>query len=392
MSSVTESIVKAVEKVRQGHYSARQALKEFKIPKTTLLDKLKGRTPVLTTQGPSPVLTHGEEERLVQWIFEMNRVGYGQTRRELTLTVTKILDDDGRISPFKDNMPGPHWFRGFLKRHPTVVERVGETLGKERAMVTVKSLEKWFTDYEAYMKSPEVDDGESILKDGSRIFNCDESGFSLTGKNEKALAPRGSKNIYQISSSDKRQITVLACMNATSFFSEPKLIFPNNRFRYNPLEGAPESWCVGRSSNGWTNSEVFYGWVANHFLPGIKQRAITLPVVLLVDGHSSHISIETATFCKENKIFLYCLPAHSSHILQPCDLSLFGSLKGAWRRHVKAWRSEHVGSNITKLNFASVFAKACTEFTGQDKQLSQKGFRAAGVSFLSTPLHLTGKS
>lgn len=77
-----------------------------------------------------------------------------------------------------------------------MVERVGETLGKERAMVTVQRLEKWFTDYEAYMKSPEVDDGENILKDGSRIFNCDESGFPLTGKNEKVLPPPGEAKTF----------------------------------------------------------------------------------------------------------------------------------------------------------------------------------------------------
>lgn len=55
---------------------------------------------------------------------------------------------------------------------------------------------------------------------------------------------------------------------------------------------------------------------------------------------------------------MYCFLAHASHVLQPCDLTLFKSLKNAWQRKVKDFVSSHVGETVTKLNFAEVFAVA----------------------------------
>lgn len=267
--------------------------------------------------------------------------------------------------------------KAFLKRNPEVSERVGEPLGKERAMVTVQKLERWFQNFEQYMKSTEVKDGKSVLADSRRLFNCDESGFPLAGKQEKVLAPTGSKNVYSFSNSDKRQITVLACINADGLFLPPMLIFPNSRFRYNPLDGAPQDWFIGRSKNGWINSEVFYEWVCNHFVPQVKKNNVPLPVVLFVDGHQSHLSYETAEFCSQNQVILYCLPSHASHIIQPCDLTLFKSLKENWKKEVRKWKAEHITQNVTKLNFASVFAQAWQ--ASSKKSIAENGFRASGL-------------
>ncbi|XP_071840675.1 uncharacterized protein [Apostichopus japonicus] len=366
-----ENLVEALNKIQNGGNSVRATSKQYNIPKTTLLDKLSGRRPVYTTQGPKPVMTPEEETWLEKWLLSMSKIGYGQTRRELCLTVKKILDDDGRKNPFKDNMPGPQWVRAFMRRHPKISERAGEALGKERAMLSSSKLEEWFAKFEEFMASDEIIDGKEILSDPRRLFNCDESGFPLVGKAEKVLAPRGTKNVYQFSNSDKHQ------MNAAGFYIEPMLIFPNTRFRYNPLDGAPDTWCVGRIGNGWMNSEVFYEWITNHFVPEVQQKKIPFDIVLFIDGHSSHVTYATATFCAENEVILYCLPAHSSHVLQPCDLSLFKSLKSAWKIHTKTWKANHVGQTITKMQFASVFAGAWK--SASTVKNANNGFESAGL-------------
>jgi hypothetical protein len=85
-------------------------------------------------------------------------------------------------------------------------------------------------------------EGIDILKDPSRVYNADESGFPQGPKSGKILAPRGSKNVYSTCSSDKSQITVPACMSATAHYLPPMLVFPGERFRgYNPLEGFTEA-------------------------------------------------------------------------------------------------------------------------------------------------------
>ena len=71
-------------------------------------------------------------------------------------------------------------------------------------------------------------------------------------------------------------------------------VFPGIRFRYNPLEGCVEGAYFGRSDSGWMVTELFYGWLANHFIKHITSER---PVLLLVDGHTTHIDIETSKFC-----------------------------------------------------------------------------------------------
>lgn len=273
-----------------------------------------------------------------------------------------------------DNRPGRDWFRRFSKRHPKISERIAEPLGKERAILTPAKLDHWFEDLRQYLEGEGCAD---ILEDGHRIYNCDESGFPLSGSTIKVIAERGSRNVYQITNSDKRQITVLACMAACGTYILPMLIFPGKRFKYNPLGKAPTDWMNGKSDNGWIDQAVFYEWLGNHFLEAVKATKCKLPVLLLLDGHRSHVSLETAKLCAENGVVLYCFPAHASHIIQPCDLTLFGSLKSAWKIRRREWQQQHPGENVTKQNFAEVFADAWAD--SARPEIAVNGFRAAGI-------------
>ena len=49
--------------------------------------------------------------------------------------------------------------------------------------------------------------------------------------------------------------------------------------------------------------------------------------LLIVDGHYSHFSLGFLTYCEENRIELFCFPDHTTHILQPLDVGLFGHCK-----------------------------------------------------------------
>lgn len=53
----------------------------------------------------------------------------------------------------------------------------------------------------------------------------------------------------------------------------------------------------------------------------------TRPVLLIQDGHVSHVSIEAIEFARANDIHLLCLPSHTTHILQPLDVGVFKSFK-----------------------------------------------------------------
>jgi len=332
----------ALSLLREKRMSVRAASRQFNIPKTTLLDKLHGRVADNAKAGRPTVLTHSEEVELVDWVVKMCKIGYGKTKQELLLTVKKMLDFEGRQTRFKNNLPGKQWFYDFVKRHQVLSIRSTQILGRERAIISQESINKWYDDLKAFFEN-EVDVGMTVFQDPSRIYNADETVCPLEPPSGKVLAPRGAKFVYKTGSSDKTQITVLACMSATAHFLPPMIVYPGERFRgYNPVDKF-ESAILGRSKSGWMDSELFLSWFRDHFIPSINERKVRKPVVLFVDGHTSHINLEVAKLSREENIVLYCLLEHASHLMQPCDVGLFGPLKREWRNSVKEYQIAHPG-------------------------------------------------
>ena len=280
----------------------------------------------------------------------MNQIGYGRTKDQLTMMVKAILDKDGRPNPFKDNRPGKFWIKGFMKRHPKLTMRTSQALGVSRAIsCTPLVLDKWFKDFEAFLRE------HNLLNCPSALYNCDESGFPLTAHTGKVLAPIGSKSVNKVCSGNKQQITTLACYNAAGDVVPPFHIFPGECFKENPLKDAVPNSYFGRSDNGWMTASLFYGWLGNHF---VKRIPPSRPVVLIVDGHGSHIDMEVSKLALENQVFLYCLPPHCTHCIQPCDVGPFKPLKSNWDKAVEEWEVVHLGEMLNKYQFAGVFRKA----------------------------------
>ena len=51
------------------------------------------------------------------------------------------------------------------------------------------------------------------------------------------------------------------------------------------------------------------------------------PLILFVDGHKSHVTLEVIDLAREKNVILFCLPPHTTHALQPLDVAVFKSLK-----------------------------------------------------------------
>jgi hypothetical protein len=62
-------------------------------------------------------------------------------------------------------------------------------------------------------------------------------------------------------------------------------------------------------------------------------------------------------FCFENNIILCKLPSHTSHKTQPCDVSVFGPLKTAYRDEVER-RYRGGLTNVNKEHFTAIWSRA----------------------------------
>lgn len=51
------------------------------------------------------------------------------------------------------------------------------------------------------------------------------------------------------------------------------------------------------------------------------------PILLLYDGHKSHVSLFITDWAKKNNVILFILPPHTSDLLQPINVGIFGPFK-----------------------------------------------------------------
>lgn len=121
----------------------------------------------------------------------------------------------------------------------------------------------------------------------SSIFNCDECGFPLNLKCLKVVDKTESKNPCHITGGDKSQVTVLACASASGYAIPLFVIFD----KLNPKLHEVPGTLYGLSHSGWMNRDLFYYWFLHHFL---EYAPPFLPLILLLDGHSSHYCPETS--------------------------------------------------------------------------------------------------
>lgn len=100
------------------------------------------------------------------------------------------------------------------------------------------------------------------------------------------------------------------------------------------------------------------------------------PIILFIDGHTSHINLPVSEFCRNHNIILYCFPAHASHILQPLDVTVFGPLKKMWNDAIDEFQAKYKTS-VTKHSFFQVFDQPWKKAT--EKKHSVSGFNACGL-------------
>jgi hypothetical protein len=115
------------------------------------------------------------------------------------------------------------------------------------------------------------------------------------------------------------------------------------------------------SPNGWTNDDIGYEWLTNVFDRHTKEKAQKRRAyrLLFLDGHSSHLNMRFIEFCDENKILLMAYPPHSTHRLQPLDVSLFNPLANYYSQNLDEWlRKSHGICSMSKQHFWSLFKPA----------------------------------
>ena len=106
----------------------------------------------------------------------------------------------------------------------------------------------------------------NLLNGPGSIFSCDESGICLAVRPGKVIALKGMRNATAISSGNKMQITVLACVSASGHAIPPMVFFPGKNFIHQLTINEVPGTLYAMSPNGWMDLEIFNRWFEQHFL------------------------------------------------------------------------------------------------------------------------------
>jgi len=112
------------------------------------------------------------------------------------------------------------------------------------------------------------------------------------------------------------------------------------------------------SKTGWSNSSVFLEYLQRHFVRYIQRPDSSQAVLLIFDGHTSHINVPVLEWAQRNNIVLFVLPAHTSHCLQLLDVGCFGPLQKIYNNMCHKFMRDNPSSKITRFNVASLASKA----------------------------------
>ena len=338
--------------------------------------------PVNIGPGRPTVLLQDEESEIVAACHALQDLGYGLTREMVASVVAEYISSVGRPNPFSDGGPGPDWWYHFFKRWPSLQERKPEHLSKKRAEgVTKLAVDEWILTVEKVFKKHGFD--KMVEEELSRrLWNTDETGLCLDATSKKVLARRGVKSVYEVGGGSGREyITVLACGSADGVKLPPLVVYKAKNLWARWTRGGPAGTVFSVSDSGWMEEGNFKEWFKQLFIPAVSHLLESGPVVLFADGHGSHIGYELIDTAMKHNIVLMCLPPHTSHVLQPLDVTCFAPMKQEWKKALKHFKVSSGAMHVSKSEFLPLL-KIVWEKSLLESHL-RNGFKACGLHPLS---------
>lgn len=143
------------------------------------------------------------------------------------------------------------------------------------------------------------------------------------------------------------------------------------------MQGLSQTGAIGLvHKSGWMTCENFI-----HVLKHVVKNArcsFENKILLILDNHESHVSIESIEYCRSNGIVLLTLPPHTSNKTQPLDRTVFGPFKQFYNQGADAWMMGHPGLTLTIYDLPQLCSIAWDRATTPINIKS--GFRCTGIS------------
>lgn len=129
--------------------------------------------------------------------------------------------------------------------------------------------------------------------------------------------------------------------------------------------------------NSWMTKELFMNWLC-HFVASVPSGVShENGHMFIFYGQVSHIALQTIEVENTMGIGLLTFPAHTSHWLQPLDLSVFGPFKIYFKGERAAWMEIHLGEEVKGFELDELASKAFKRALTPSN--IKVGFRRTGI-------------
>ena len=371
-----KSMTDALNAVKSNSMGYLKAANTFGVKKTTLIRRFKGGNKLANGSekklGRGTTLPKSLEDELYEYVTRMEAMLYGLTPEDLRSLVYQLALRNNIPNSFntEKEQAGKEWLRGFCKRYPLALRAPENTSISRARGFNEEAVKLFFTIW------TELQNRLGLTAD--RIFNVDEKGVSTVPNHPpKILAKRGRKQVGGITSGEKGTTTTLVlCGSAAGFYVPPLFIFPRVKQNRELMDGAPPGSIMQNFKTGWIQSFIFEIWL-KHFIKHTNSSKEN-PCVLLLDGHTTHTkSLSLIDLARDNGVHIVCLPPHTTHRLQPLDVTVMKPLSVALANESRLFMRNNPGVPITIRFVARIFQAAYSKACTAENMAS--GFQKCGI-------------
>ncbi|XP_076128435.1 uncharacterized protein LOC143109550 [Alosa pseudoharengus] len=207
----------------------------------------------------------------------------------------------------KTQCAGEDWFRSFLaRRHLSIRTPEATSLGRATAF-NKTTVREFF-------------DNLAVVMD--RHAFPPQTGVFTVQKPQQVVTETGKKQVGSVTSAERGElVTVVCAVNAAGNAIPPMFVFPRVKFKDCFMTGAPPGAKGTATRTGWMNEDIW-----PEFLDHLIQHTNCTPdrpMLLILDNLKAHISLKAIEMSKSNGIVLLTLPPHTSHRMQPLDVTVY---------------------------------------------------------------------
>ena len=371
------------------------------------------------SDGRSTVLPKEFSDQIVAWVRGRRALKFPVFRDDVLAAANRVLLSSPLLQKFKHNALDQSWYYRMLKNYAHVLGTSNQhTLEVDRARwCTAANVGAWYdmiaealVELGVACKNPDFDKdadpnthaGQPVfITKPSRILSFDETRVELDmtkgskAKKERtlidktvpardaqdSLAFKGGISGTGVGGSTVDGRTLPALFILAGGGLRPEHCTPSPDCDFLDAEGRLLRARFTSNAKGGVDAEIGVQYVRDVLLPAFAPSD-TEPLVIICDGHGSHLTLPLLEFCREHHVHILLRVPHTSHRTQGEDVTSFALFKPELRRE----KSRVLTRNVEQTGFYGLrstdFMKVVTPAWNHafQKLNNLKGWAKTGIS------------